>query len=1043
MYVTNLSIRYSTTVYSLIVVIIIFGLASYFSLPREAAPDIPIPFIIVSTVYIGVSPADMENLVTRPIEKEIKGLENIKQITSASGEGFSMIIVEFNPKADLDDALQKVKDRVDRAKGELPDDAEEPLITDIAFSDFPIMLINISGNYGLEKLKDLAEDLQDLFETIPGVQEAKIAGGLEREVKVNVDPQKMKFYNLGFQDIKDTIAFENINIPGGTIDIGEYKYLVKVPGELADPHQINNLVITFKDNHPVYIKDVANVVYGFKERATMARMDGRESVTIQVQKRAGENLIRIADEIKNVLARETPGFPLGTGIVITSDQSKDIRDFVKELENNIISGIVLVVIAIFLFLGFRNSFFVALAIPFSMLISFTIIHIMGVTLNMVVLFSLILALGMLVDNAIVIVENIYRHRQEGKSRLEAAKFGTHEVGGPVIASTITTCAAFSPMLFWPDVIGEFMKFLPMTLIITLLSSLFVGLVINPVLCASFMKVKSGALKTGTGKKDAWIIRWYKTFLEKALAHPYLTIFMALLVLVMVILLFGSMQLGVEFFPDVIPQKVFINVKAPSGTRLEVTDELTHKIEKVLPPIENIKHYVVNVGSGGTSEGDLLSGGGGAGIPNQAGITIDFKEGDEQTESTVKTVQDLRNHLKGFSGADFEVVKEEMGPPTGAPVSIEITGDDFKLIGKIARDIRDIIKPVNGLVDLRDDFSKGRPEIKVIVDREKAAKYGIRTMDISSTVRTAVYGDTTTEYRVSEDEYDITVRLDQPFRNSIKHIEQLNIFHEGTQIPLTAVATVKLSSGYTGINRKNLKRVVTIFGDVEGRLANDVLADVQKVLGTYKLPRGYTISYTGEQEEQNKASAFLMKAFLVAIFLIGLILITQFNSVLLPFIIMISVILSIIGVLLGLIITNTPFGIIMTGIGVISLAGVVVNNAIVFLDYILKLRQRGLDRVEAIVTAGKTRFRPVMLTAVTTILGLIPLTTGISLSLSPLEFVINTRSSQWWGPMGVAVIFGLAFSTILTLVVVPVLYYLIDRMTEWFKLKLGFGQQTSG
>jgi len=1031
MYVTDLSIRHSITVYSLIVVLVIFGLGAYFSLPREASPDVPIPFIIVSTIYIGVSPADIENLVTRPIEKEIKGLENIKEIRSSSAEGFSMIIVEFNPETDLDDALQKVRDRVDQAKNEIPDDAEEPSVTDINFSDFPIMLVNISGDYGLEKLKDLAEDLQDMIEAIPGVQEAKITGGLEREVKVNVDPQKLKYYNLAMQDIVDTISLENVSIPGGTMDIGEYKYLVRVPGEFDDPRQIDDLVITYEHNRPVYIKDVADVIYGFRDRETHSRLDGIESVTLSVQKRTGENLLRIADQIKDLLAAEASHFPLGTKIVLSADQSKFIRDMVTELENNIVSGLFLVIIALFLFLGIRNSFFVALAIPFSMLISFIIIALMGVTLNMVVLFSLILALGMLVDNAIVIVENIYRHHNEGKSKMEAAGFGTDEVAGPVIASTLTTCAAFSPMLFWPDIIGEFMSYLPLTVIITLASSLFVGLVINPVLCSSFIKAKNpGSIKT-KNQKPVWILRWYESLLKKSLTHPVITSLCSILVLVAVIALYGATQLGVEFFPEVEPERVSINISAPAGTKLEVTDELAKQIESILPPIENIKNYVAGVGSGGTGEQALMSGGSG-GSPDQAGITMDFKEKEDREKSPTSTVEYLRNFLKNLSGADFEIVKEEMGPPTGAPVSIELSGEDFTLLGKLSKDIRDEIKEIPGLVDLRDDFSMGRPEIKVIVDREKAAKFNLRTIDVASTVRTAIYGDDSSEYRVAEDEYDIRIRLAEPYRSSLKDIEQLNIFHEGNQIPLTAVARVVLSSGFTAISRKDLKRVVTIVGDVEGRLANDVLADIQVKLEDHALPRGYFLSYTGEQEEQNKSSAFLTRAFLIALFIMALILITQFNSVLLPFIIMISIILSTIGVLLGLIFTQTPFGIIMTGIGVISLAGVVVNNAIVLLDYIMKLRKRGLERMDAIITAGKTRFRPVMLTAVTTILGLIPLTTGISFSITEFSFEVNSQSSAWWGPMGVAVIFGLAFATILTLIVVPTLYLLLDKLIVFFK-----------
>lgn len=1038
MKLTRFSLLHRPVIFILMAILVILGWRSYISLPREASPSITIPMVVVTTTYFGVSPGDIETLITQRIEKKLKEITEIKEIRSTSAEGFSSIQAEFNPDIDIDEAVQKVREKVDLVRPELPEDADDPVIAEINFSDFPIMLVNVSGDYGLVRLKKIAEDLEELFETVPGVLDVKITGGLEREVKIDVDLDRMKYYGISFQKIIDAVRDENTNIPGGAIEVGRLKYTVRVPGEFSDPAEINNIIVKVVDGKPIYIKDVATVQFGFKERTSYARQNGVECITLSVVKRSGENIIQVADGVKAKIQEALPTLPPGTRIDILADQSKMIHRMVNELENNIISGLILVVGVLFLFLGFRNSVLVAISIPLSMLIAFIVIQAMGYTLNMVVLFSLILALGMLVDNAIVIIENIYRHREEGYPLLEAAYRGTREVGAAIVASTITTLCAFAPMLFWPGIMGEFMRFLPITLIITLASSLFVAIVFNPVFAGQFMKLSD---RQGERRIDHLlnrIITLYDKTLRFALDHGKLTIISSFGVLIFIIILYAFLGKGVEFFPDVDPQQIYVEVSAPIGTNIEESNAIVQQIEAKLPPfLGDVKSYTANVGF---SMQVRPSDGGGGGTPHKSRVTIDFVDREYRKQSSKLTMEQIREAISGIPGARIDVEKQRMGPPTGPPVNIEIAGEDFATLGELSRQIQQKIRNIPGLVDLRDDYDTGRPELRVMIDREKANLYRLNTAKIARTIRTAINGTKATKYRINEDEYDIRVRLDERWRQSLKQLEQLVIFHEGKQIPITSVAHFEMRGGLANINRKDLKRVVTVSGNVQGRLANEVLADVQRTLQSFRLPPGYSLSYTGENEDQEESKEFLSNAFLIALLLIFLVLVYEFNSVTTPFVIMFSVVLSLIGVLLGLIITRLPFGIIMTGIGVISLAGVVVNNAIVLLDYTLQLRAQGMSKYDAIIKAGKTRFRPVLLTAITTILGLIPLTTGLSFDFFSGKMSYGGESSQWWGPMGVAVIFGLAFATFLTLVVVPVAYSILDSVSERIRALVGIKKQ---
>lgn len=1022
MFISSAAIDRRSTVLALMLIIIIVGSYSYLVLPRESTPDITIPVVLVVTTHEGVASEDIENLITYPIERKLKGLKEVEEIRSVSAEGSSMITIEFQPQVDIDNAIQWVRDKVDQAKGDLPDDLEnDPQILEINLSEFPILMVAVSGPFPETVLKKISERLEEEIEAIPGVLDVVLTGGLERQIRVEFDPERLAAYQLSFVEIANSLNRENVNIPGGSIDIGSGKYLLRIPGEFTDPAQIDQLVLAVRNGRPIYFKDVAAVRDGFEDRLSYARLNGKQSVTLSIKKRTGENIVAVADQVFALLEVARGMLPEGVKLDVTLNQAKDIRRMVAELENTIISGLVLVVAVLFLFLGLRNSIFVALAIPFSMLIAFAVLQALGITLNMVVLFSLILALGMLVDNAIVIVENIYRHRQEGRGRIEAAKLGTSEVAWPVISSTLTTLCAFFPMTFWPGIMGEFMQYLPLTLIITLVASLFVALVINPTICASLLTVKPGQ----EVRPESRVIKGYRHLLTVALNWPKSVLAGSLALLATIIFAYGMFGHGVELFPETEPNRAFVDIKAPEGTNLEASDRLARLVEQQTLQEADIRYSIAEVGVAESGE----QGGDGGAQANHSRVTLDFIDRAARSDNSTAVLDRIRHQLAGLAGAEIKVEKQEEGPPTGPPVSVEISGTDVVTLENLVMQVRSRIKEVPGLVDLKDDLAKGKPEIRVVVDRQKATLLGISTADIAITVKAAISGRKLGVYREGKDEYDIVVRLPEERRRSITDIETLLVPNaNGQPVPLSTLAEIRFASGYGSIRHLDQKRIATVTADTFGRNSNEVLQEVQLRLGQLSLPPGYQIRYSGEQEEQQKATAFLSKAFIGAILLIGLVLITQFNSLRQTLIVMTSVLLSLTGVFLGLMITRMPFGIIMTGIGVISLAGVVVNNAIVLIDYINQQRTQGLELREALLKAGTVRFRPVLLTAVTTILGLLPMAVGISFDFRAFAWEIGAESGEWWGPMAVAVIFGLAFATVLTLIVVPVLYALLAKIS---------------
>ena len=1048
-------VDHATTVYIAALAVFVFGALAWITLPRESSPDITIPVVIVSTPYVGVSPSDIENLVSVPIENELASLKGIDKLTSTSAEGISIVAVEFEPDSNIEDALQRVRDRVSRARPKLPDDVEESSVREISFSDIPVVLINIAGPIDEERLKLLAEDLEEDLTRLDGVLDVKLSGGKEREVQVNVMPERLAHYGLSMRDVVGAISDENVNIPGGNVDLGRGNVLLRVPGEFDDPYQIEEVAIKRVGDQPVFVRDVARVIDGFAERETYSRMSGASSVTLAVTKRAGANILEVASRAKATAAEHAERWPDGVYYRATGDESQAIEQSVSDLQNNIITALILVVGVIVFFMGVRPSLFVAFSIPMSMLGAMLVLQSLGFTLNMVVLFALILALGMLVDNAIVVVENVYRHAEMGKDPKQASIDGTAEVAVAVAASTATTVAAFFPLVFWTGIMGEFMGFMPKTIIIVLTMSLVVAVGVLPVVMSRFMPklpAREGADAVDPKLRDAKLNRvmsWYRTALRASIRWRYISAAAGVVLFIVTFIIYVPLNHGTEFFPESEPDRAIVGVRLPEGTTVETTDRVVRELEAMLAAEPNVDIWVAE--SGVSAGGDALSGT--STRPNEARITVDFLPSGNNAEpgetiryeNTKLTVDKLRQTAQQIPGARVTVEPAAMGPPVGDPIKVEVSGEDYDEVGAFAQQLRRELAKVEGTTDLRDDYVVGRPELRLRIDRGAAKRVGVSTAAVGDAVRTAIAGQVATSIRDGENEVEVVVELAPEYREDVQQVLALRLpgredrSPDTFPVPISTVAAYELVGGSGSIQHIDQDLVVTIVGDVlDGYNENEVRAAVGELLASTDRPDGIALELTGANEEQEESMIFLLRAFAIACCLIMLVLVTQFDSLAMPFIILATVVLSLVGVLWGLLLTGTPFGIIMTGLGVISLAGVVVNNAIVLLDYVQQLLERGLSVTDALVEAGLTRFRPVMLTAITTTLGLVPMAIGVAYDFLNFKLIVGSASAQWWGPMAVAVIFGLSFATVLTLVMVPTLYSIYDdtgRFFGWLRSKL--------
>ncbi|UMB59974.1 efflux RND transporter permease subunit [Lutibacter sp. A80] len=1125
------SIHNKMTVFVIIVMIFLAGIFSYQSMPRESFPEIVVPQIYIATPYPGNSALDIEKLITRPLEKEINGISGVEEIISTSIEGFSSIQVEFDFSVTPTEALRKVKDKVDAAKSDkdFPTDLPaDPTVQELNFAELiPIMNINLSGDFSMDQLKEYGEYLEDEIEKVPEISKVDIRGIQDKEMEISVDLYKMEISKISFNDIAMAIQNENMTISGGDLLENGIRRNVRIVGEFKSAEEIEDIIVKQENNNIVYLRDIAQVNFKEQEKESYAREFSQPVVMLDVTKRGGENLINASTQIDEIIAKAQENyFPSNLYISKTNDQTNDTKTMVADLENSIILGIILVVLVLLFFLGIRNALFVGIAIPLSMFISFIILNALGVTLNTMVLFSLVIALGMLVDNGIVVVENVYRLLDEGYSNIDAAKYGVGEVAMPIIASTATTLAAFLPIAFWPGMMGEFMRYLPITLIIVLSSSLFVALVINPMLTSVYMKIKEdevnfkkilifssiiftigvlfiiAGLTTKSGGLNAigllfvlaGLLRvintklltpatvWFQNAFLPRLESMYEKTLQFVLykkrpgyyfvatfgLLILTFMLFAAFPPKVLFFPETPPKQVYVYLEYPIGTDIEKTNELSIEVENRIQ--EYLKKYEINgennlitsvIGQVGEGTSDPNQGQQGGTTPNKARITVDFVKFMERDGiETDDILIDIRNLLKEIPGVNITVDRPADGPPAGAPINIEVTGDNYEDLLETADNIRQYINKTTilGIEDLKLDVEQGKPEMPIIIDRQKARRLNISTGQIGDALRTSIFGKEVSTFKDGEDDYPINIRLMDKYRyNKDLLINQKITFRNASngqivQVPISSVAHAETSSTFSAVKRKDLNRVITISSNViENYNPTDVNNQIKDALKSYTLPKGITISFTGEQESQAEEMAFLSKALLIAVFLIFLILVGQFNSTSTPVIISLSVLLSLIGVLFGLIIFNMEFVIMMTMIGVISLAGIVVNNAIVLIDYtnlimIKKRSEQGLEEgaltkeliYESIVEGGKTRLRPVLLTAITTILGLLPLAIGININFMTLftefdpQFYVGGENVVFWGPMSWTIIFGLTFATFLTLVIVPIMYSMLNNLK--FRLK---------
>ncbi len=1117
---TTWALNNANTVYLALIILIFAGFFAYKTMPKEMFPDVVLPKIIVKTVYPGNPPSDMENLVTKPLEKEIHTIKNIKKLSSTSSQDNSDIIVDFNSGVDLKAALQDVKDAVDRAKSDLPDDLPvDPMVMDIDMSEFPIINVNLSGDFSSEELKTYAENLQDKIEEIPEISKVNIKGVEDKLIRLNLDKEKMDAFHLSFTDIENAVKYENMSVSGGDLIVNGTRRSVRVVGEFKNIREIENIIVKSEQGKAVYLRDVledGKVINGFKDVKSIARLNGNSVVSLQIIKKSGENLLIATEQIMQILANaKKTELPENLDIEITNDQSDMVKKMINNLVNSIILGMIFVMSVLFFFLGTRNAIYVGLAIPTSMLISFVILSAMGYSINMMVLFGLILALGMLVDNAIVAVENIFRFVSEGYSLFESAKLAVGEIAWAIIASTATTLAAFIPLIYWPGLIGSFMKYLPVTLVVVMSASLFVALVIIPVVTANFSKKEEAKppkkrtlliVSVSVGLSipfylfglnwaanllvvialitflnfiifydlSVWFQRvllsrlekYYAKFISYALSgkKPGVFLLSTFLVLVLTMFFFKAREPKVDLFPVNEPKYLIVKTELPLGSDITRTDSITRLIESDIQNVikknkfsDIVESVLSTIGEGAVGERETAFGT----TPNKSITTINFIDYEFRRGKNTEILQkELADELIGkYPGVIISIDKNTMGPPTGKAINIEVSGEDFLKLISISDSVINLINAsgIKGIEGLKQDLDVGKPELLLNIDREAAGRFGLSTGQIAGTVRTALFGKEISDFKVNDDEYPIQIQLSRKNRNDISVLmNQIITFRNKrgkfVHIPISAVADYSFSTSYGSIKRIDTKRVITVSSNVlQGYNGNSINEQIRTVLKSYKLPDGYEFNLTGEQQDQKESMDFLMRALLIALSLILIIMVTQFNSVVKPFIILTSVLFSVIGVFGGLATFKMDFVVIMTGIGIISLAGVVVNNAIVLIDYIdylkkLKKEELGIEEknnlpyseiVEILKKAGQTRLRPVLLTAITTILGLLPMAIGFNIDFEGLmtHFAPNIYfggdNAIFWGPMAWAVIFGLTFATFLTLIMVPVMYLIGNRI----KLKI--------
>jgi multidrug efflux pump len=1091
---TSWAIDNRTSIFIITMFITLAGIMSYNALPKEQFPDVVVPTIFVSTVYPGASPTDMEQLVTKPIEKQLKGINGVKKVSSYSVQDFSNVIVEFNTNLDVPLCKQKVKDAVDKAKRDLPTDLiADPTVTEFDISEIPIMSVNISGDFSLDKLKDYADALKDRIEELREITRVDMVGALDKEVQINVDKYKMTAASLTFRDIENALMFENMTISAGNVDIGGMTRSVSIRGDFKDVEQIKNILVSSQSGATLYLKDIADVRMGHKDQESFGRLDGKNVIVLNVIKRSGENLLNASDKIQGLVKEmKASEFPPNLDVSVTGDQSRGTRITLHDLINTIIIGFILVTLILMFFMGATDAIFVAMSVPLSMGIAFMILPTLGFTLNFIVLFAFLLGLGIVVDDAIVVIENTHRvyHDEPELTIVQAAKKAAGEVFLPVLSGTATTLAPFVPLVFWGGIFGKFMHYLPVTVIITLTASLLVAYIINPVFAVWFMGdpkrekteidpakkrrrtilgyvlfglttlffYANGNLMMGNIMVTCAVfvllyrlfleraVRWfqrrgwpaiqntYAGFLTFALRHPWKMITGVTLLLFLSCGITATRQSNIVLFPQADPNFIFVYLSMPVGTDVNVTDSLTRvlegKVNEILGPdnpiVESVSANVALNASEDQFDRSATS--------NKGKVGVAFVEFAQRGGVSTKEMMDkIRKATKGIiPGAEIVVAQEQGGPPSPKPISVEIRGDDFKQLTAVSIRVKRYLDSlaVPGVEELRSDLVVSKPEISIQIDRDRANREGISTAQIGGEFRTAILGKEATKFKDGEEEIPVNIRLREDQRTNINAVENLNITFRDMNmggvlrsVPMASLADVKYTNTYGGVRRLDQSRIVTISSNITAEYQpkqTQVINQIKAAVAAFPPQEGVTVGFAGEDAEFADAISFLGNSLLISIFMIVLILIAQFNSIGKTLIIMTEVVFSFIGVLLGMALFNMDYSVIMMGVGIIALAGIVVRNGILLVEYTDILREKGTAVREAIIEAGRIRMTPVLLTATAAILGLI---------------YIGGDSVAFWGPLSWTIIFGLGFATFVTLIILPVMYLKGWEVKKWWTDKL--------
>ena len=1034
----DMAFSHARTTISTLLLLLVAGSVAYVDIPKEAEPDINIPLVIVRVMHEGISPEDSENLLIRPLEQELRSVEGLKEMRAKGFEGGANVVLEFEAGFDVDKALRDVRDQVDLAKPDLPDDSDEPIIEEINFSLFPVVVVTLSGTVPERALLNIGRDLKDSLEGLAPVLKAELTGTREEMVEIIIDPVKVESYGLSPAEAIANVKNSNKLVAAGAQDTGRGSFTLKVPGLIHSVYEIMDLPVTVDGDAVIRLGDIGEVRRAFKDPQSFARINGERAVTLEVSKRSGENLIKTVALIRKMVEEERANWPEEVRNLVqisyAQDKSTDIIERLSTLENSVISAVLLVMIVVVAVLGWRSASLVGVAIPGSFLTGVLVLHLMGLTMNIVVLFGLVLAVGMLVDGAIVVTEYADRKMTEGLHRKKAYALAAKLMAPPIFASTLTTLAAFFPLLFWPGVVGEFMKYLPITLLATLSASLLMAMVFIPTLgayvgrpgSASAEEMKALASSESSLDNVHGITRYYLNLLEKALARPGLVIFGSLATLILVLVSYATFGNGIQFFPETEPSNAQIQVRARGNLSIWERDALMREVEAQIIGVQGIKTVYARTRSNPTSEAaeDVIG-----------NVFLEFSDWNTRPKADW-ILDEVRRRTQPIAGVIVNADKQEHGPPTGKPVQIELSSRYPALLAPVALRIEAALTEIGGFVDVEDSLPLPGIDWVFDVDRAQAAKYGANVASVGSTVRLATVGVKLSSYRPKDidDEIDIRARFPDHYRN-LDQLRHIRIKTPAGLVPLSNFVDMHPQPKVGTVNRTDSRRVVLIKAEVEkGLLANDKVQEIQAWLDQANIDPKVSVRFKGEDEEQAKAKAFLTKAFGVALFLIAIILVTQFNSFYSGFLILSAVVMSTLGVFVGLLVTGQPFGIVMGGIGVIALAGIVVNNNIVLIDTFDRIKQTTANTREAIMLTGAQRLRPVLLTTVTTILGLLPMAFNIGIDFINRTLVFGAPANGLWVQLSVSIVFGLGFATILTLIVTPSALMIRANVAAWLEAR---------